>query len=138
MSYPIKDKIKGQAIADSFNTEKTKLLTNNYENIITPLRAVKISDTVKAKIKDDMFEKKKAFENMPCTHTTKNELDLKTCQRCQFNIREIEAENIINSLTGTEETIDNSSGTPITRTLAKFTVDRGTLDDVRGYIWDWQ
>ena len=134
MSYPISDKTKTKKIKDDFEI----LESQDYASTIETLRAVTINPTLKAKLEDKMFGKEHAFESMTCNHQNQSKLEKLKCTRCQFNKREIEAENLVNSLTGNEETIiQNPDGSTSTKPLKSLKIQRGNFDDVIGYVWEW-
>lgn len=140
MAYPLKDKTKADKIKDDFDKEINDIEkgTKKYESEIKKLRNKPIPQTLKDKLKDDRFGKEHAFEEMPCNHESNSRFNIANCQRCKYNKREIEAENLIDSLTGTEESMQkNASGILTTMTLKRLIIDRGSMDDVRGYVWEW-
>lgn len=140
MSLEKRDNGEFQSAAKTkFLTEFDKYNGKNYNSIILPLRQKPIKPKAKSMLTDELFDKEKAFESMTCNHITYNKLKHKNCTRCKFNEREIWLETTLNELTGNEETqVKDKDGLPLpNQPLKKITVDRGSLDDVRGIIWEW-
>lgn len=140
MSYPIKDKTKANKIKDDFEKDVDKLQakTDSYLSVITGLRNKLIPQAVKDKLEDKRFGKEHAFEELVCNHTDMTRLKMLNCVRCRYNKREIEAETIVNSLTGSEQTdYTDMLGVTTQKTLSKLTIIRGSNDDVLGYQWEW-
>lgn len=109
-----------------------------YDSEIDKLRKKSISQTLKDKLTDKKFNKSKAFEDIKCNHKTYTALTLAKCKRCQFNIREIEAENLINNLNGNEQTEVMNDDVLETQILHSLVIKRGSLDDVQAFEWSWK
>jgi len=140
MSYPIKDKTKAKKIKDDFekDIEKLEKKTDTYDKMIKKLRDKPIPPALSNKLVDDRFGKEHAFEEMKHNHKTNNRWTMKNCERCMYNQREIECENLIDSLDGNEETVFQEGTTPpVDVPLSKLVVYRGRYDDVIGFSWSW-
>ena len=135
-----RDKTKANKIKDNFEKEIEKLekKSETYDKMIKRLRDKRIPLALKNKLEDERFGKEHAFENMKHNHTTNTRLTIRNCDRCKFNQREIEWENLIDSLDGNEKTVVKIQGQPnIDKALQKLKIFRGRFDDVIGFGWSW-
>jgi len=140
MSYPIKDKTKAERIRKDFEKEIDDIATNKktYEDEIAKLRKKPIPQTLKNKLIDPRFGKEHAFEGIKHSHSDRSRLNMINCARCQYDQREIECENLIDSLNGNEEMVIKKQGQPDKDvTLSKLKIVRGRFDDFVGFQWEW-